>query len=63
MGASCVFKYYMRATNKRLGKAGDVVGCGVDYVTDRVFFTKNGAFLGEYGIFISLSLSHEKPEA
>lgn len=27
--------------------AGDVIGCGVDYVTDRVFFTKNGKFLGE----------------
>jgi len=26
--------------------AGDVVGCGVDFVNDRIFFTKNGEFLG-----------------
>ncbi|CUS15646.1 unnamed protein product [Tuber aestivum] len=26
--------------------AGDVIGCGVDFVNDRIFFTKNGEFLG-----------------
>jgi len=25
---------------------GDVVGCGVDFVNGRIFFTKNGEFLG-----------------
>ena len=32
-----------------LGKpfgAGDVVGCGVDYIKQQVFFTKNGEFVG-----------------
>lgn len=27
--------------------AGDVVGCGIDFVLRKAFFTKNGAFLGE----------------
>eukprot|EP00549_Striatella_unipunctata_P023414 CAMPEP_0118706418 /NCGR_PEP_ID=MMETSP0800-20121206/20545_1 /TAXON_ID=210618 ORGANISM="Striatella unipunctata, Strain CCMP2910" /NCGR_SAMPLE_ID=MMETSP0800 /ASSEMBLY_ACC=CAM_ASM_000638 /LENGTH=319 /DNA_ID=CAMNT_0006608947 /DNA_START=223 /DNA_END=1182 /DNA_ORIENTATION=- len=26
--------------------AGDVVGCGIDYVRDKIFFTLNGKFLG-----------------
>ena len=27
--------------------AGDVIGCGVDFTKHKVFYTKNGNFLGE----------------
>ncbi|PPQ72669.1 hypothetical protein CVT26_002885 [Gymnopilus dilepis] len=38
--------------------SGDIVGCGIDFTTFKAFYTKNGAFLGEYrplhsfGVFI-----------
>ena len=34
-------------------KAGDVIGCGIDYRKGQAFYTKNGAFLGMYVLMMS----------
>ncbi len=51
---------------------GDVVGCGLDYVSRRVFFTKNGKFLGyefdvvdsdvvKTGLFPTVGIDSDRP--
>lgn len=31
---------------------GDTIGCGINFMTRELFFTKNGKFLGFYNFFI-----------
>ncbi len=51
---------------------GDVVGCGLDYVSRRIFFTRNGKFLGyefdvidldvvETGLFPTVGIDSNRP--
>uniref|UniRef100_A0A183STM0 B30.2/SPRY domain-containing protein n=1 Tax=Schistocephalus solidus TaxID=70667 RepID=A0A183STM0_SCHSO len=43
---------------------GDIVGCGVNFVTNSVFFTKNGLLIGLATVspqLVSVSLSHPDP--
>lgn len=37
----------LQRSNLNVTVAGDVIGCGIDFVLRKAFFTKNGAFLGE----------------
>ena len=37
---------YLRLTSDLGIVAGDIIGCGVDFGQHRMFYTKNGVFLG-----------------